>query len=204
MKAVIIPRLLLLLITLLCLQSAEIPALAAGAEKADLPVLLTSCGQSLGPEKIRIFLKRLQMDHAYIAQASAKELIDKKSSGAPYKSIIIVTGSSLKGMGAAGVSINDELARAKGLIDEARKQGIKIIGAHVEGMARRSQGAAPGDNSDEQSIDAVCPFSALLLIKKEGNEDGRFTAISKEKNIPLIEFEKNADLEQALRNLFAR
>ena len=197
-------KVFLLLLPLLFLVCAELVGPALAAEKAELPVLLTSCGQSLGPEKLKIFLKKLQLDHVYNAQATAKELVEKKNSGAPFKSIIIVTGSSLKGMGAAGVSINDELARAKALIEEAKRQGIKIIGAHVEGMARRSQGAAPGDNSDEQSIDAVCPFSSVLLIKKEGNEDGRFTTISKEKNIPMIEFEKNAELEQVLRNLFAR
>jgi hypothetical protein len=204
MKAFFKPRALLLLLPLLMLLFVELIPPAFGAEKAELPVMLTSCGQSLGPEKLKIFLKKLQMDHVYNAQAPAKDLIEKKNSGAPFKSIIIVTGSSLKGMGAAGVSINDELARAKGLIEEAKRQGMKIIGAHVEGMARRAQGAAPGDNSDEQSIDAVCPFSSLLLIKKEGNEDGRFTTISKEKNIPMMEFEKNAELEQVLRSLFAR
>jgi hypothetical protein len=175
---------------------------AAGAEKAGLPVLLTSCGQSPGPVKIQVFLKKLQLDYAYNLQATAKDLIAKKASGTPFKTVVIVTGASLKGMGAAGVSVNDEIARTKALIEEAKKQGIKIIGAHVEGMARRAQGAAPGDNSDEMSIDAVCPFSSLLVVRKDGNEDGRFTTISKNKNIPLIEFEKNLELEQVLANLF--
>jgi hypothetical protein len=183
-------------------ESAPYLKASAGAEKAGLPVLVTSCGQSPGPVKIQVFLKKLQLDYAYNLQATAKDLAAKKASGTPFKTIIIVTGASLKGMGAAGVSVNDEIARTKGLIEEAKKQGIKIIGAHVEGMARRAQGAAPGDNSDEMSIDAVCPYSSLLVVRKDGNEDGRFTTISKNKNIPLIEFEKNLELEQVLANLF--
>jgi len=180
-----------------------LPGLLVPAEKAGLPVLLTSCGQSPGPVKIQVFLKKLKMDHVYNLQATAKDLTAKKESGAPFKSLIIVTGASLKGMGAAGVSINDEIARTKALIEEAKRQGIKVIAAHVEGMARRAQGAAPGDNSDEQSIDAVCPASSLMIIRKDGNEDGRFTAISKAGgNIPLIEFEKNLDIEQILIDLF--
>jgi hypothetical protein len=175
---------------------------AAAAEKAGLPVLLTSCGQSPGPTKIQVFLKKLQLDHVYNLQATAKDLQAKKSAGAPFRSLIIVTGASLKGMGAAGVSITDEIARTKALIEEAGKQGIKVIGSHIEGMARRAQGAAPGDNSDEMSIDAVCPFSSLMVIRKDGNEDGRFSAISKGKNIPLIEFEKNLELERVLVSLF--
>ena len=66
-----------------------------------------------------------------------------------------------------------------------------IIGAHVEGMERRAKNAAPGDNSDEQSIDAVCPLSQVMIVRKDGDEDGRFTTISKAKKIPLVTFEKN-------------
>jgi hypothetical protein len=193
---------LLLVCTLLAAGMLAAPA-AEKAEKAGLPVLLASCGQSPGPVKVEVFLKRLKLDYTSIPRATANDLAERKKKGAPFKSIIIVTGASLKGMGAAGVSINDELERTKGLIAEARKQGIKIIGAHVEGMARRSQGAAAGDNSDELSIDAVCPQASLLLIRKDGNEDGRFTAISKSKTIPLLQFEKNMDLENLLKTLLA-
>jgi hypothetical protein len=201
---VLIRSMAFLLVFLFLLPVTSLLPIANSAEKAALPVLLTSCGQSPGPVRIQVFLKKLQLDHVYNPQATSKDLIARKTAGAPFKSVIIVTGASLKGMGAAGVSINDEIARAKALIEEARKQGIKVIAAHIEGMARRAQGAAPGDNSDELSIDAVCPSSALLLIRKDGNEDGRFTTISKGNNIPMIEFEKNLELEQVLNNLFAK
>jgi hypothetical protein len=71
-------------------------------------------------------------------------------------------------------------------------------------MKRRSQGAAAGDTTDEQSIDAVAPNSAILLVLKEGNSDGRFTAIAQAKKIPLIEFEKTLDLIPTLEKLFAK
>jgi hypothetical protein len=152
---------------------------------------------------MQVFLKRLNLDFSYLPRATASDLIQKKGSGTPFKSLIIVSGASLKGMGAAGVSINDELERTKALINEAKKEGIKVIGAHIEGMARRAQGAAPGDNSDELSIDAVCPQSSLLIVRKDGDEDGRFTKISKSRNIPMISFEKNMELENLLKTLFA-
>jgi hypothetical protein len=172
--------------------------------KLDQPVLLTSCGQSPGPLKIKVFFGRLNMDYVYNMQATVNDLAAKKKEGKPFKSLIVVTGASLKGMGAAKVSMEEELDRVKKLIAEAKKQGIKIVGAHVEGMERRAQGAAPGDNSDEQSIDAVCPQSDLLLVRKDGDEDRRFTAISTGKKIPLVTFEKNMELADVLKNLYQK
>ncbi len=174
------------------------------AQTAEEPVVLTSCGQSPGPVRLKIFMQRLKIDFDYNLQATAQDLISKKAEGKPYKTLIIVTGASLKGMGAAGVSVDDELSRTKELIAEANKQGIKIIGSHIEGMARRSQGATAGDNSDEQSIDAVCPNSSIMLVKKEGDSDGRFTTISKGKDIPLIIFEKNLEISDVLKKLFKK
>jgi len=172
--------------------------------KAELPVLITSCGQSNAPTTIKVVMQRLKMTFDIDPLATPETLQAKAKAGTPYKTLIITMGASLKGMGAAGIEIDDELARAAALIAEARKQGIEIIGAHIEGMKRRSQGAAAGDTTDEQSIDAVAPSSAILLVYKEGNADGRFTTISQSKKIPLIEFEKTVDLIPTLEKLFAK
>jgi hypothetical protein len=174
-------------------------AFAQAAPKADTPVLVTSCGQSPGPLKITVFLKRLGIEHDYKSDATPQDLGAKK-----YKTVIIVTGASLKGMGADGVSMKDELTRTDALIAAAKKANIKMIGAHIEGMARRSQGASAGDNSDEQSIDAVCPRAQILLIRKDGDEDGRFTTISKKQNIPMLVFDKNLEIEGVLKTLFGK
>ena len=180
-------------LTILVLMAAISPLFAQDKEiKAELPALITSCGQSPGPLKLKVFMKRLQMDHEYSLQEDGK----------PFKTLIIVTGASLKGMGAAGISIKDELERAKALIEEANKQKILVIGSHIEGMARRAQGAALGDNSDEMSIDAVCPASGLMIIRKDGDEDGRFSTMSKAKEIPMLAFEKNMELGDVLKKLF--
>ena len=167
--------------------------------KAPGQVLITSCGQSPGANSMNVLARRAAIQYTLKEDATAKDLATKQ-----YRSLIIVTGASLKGMGAAGVSIEDELKRAEALIAEARKQGMTVIGAHVEGMSHRAQGAAPGDNSDEMSIDAVCPKANFMIVRKDGNEDGRFTAISKSKNIPLVLFEKNLELVDVLKGVFAQ
>lgn len=194
-----VPRLLFLVFISSLLSFAVNQAVAQTASE---PVLLTSCGQSPGPVRLKIFLQKLNINFDYSLQAKAEDLIARKKEGKPYKSMIIVTGASLKGMGAAGVSMDDEITRTKALIAEAKKQGIKVIGSHIEGMARRSQGATAGDNTDEMSIDAVCNVCDLMIVKKEGDSDGRFTTISKGKKIPLILFEMNTEISDVLKKVY--
>ncbi len=183
---------------------AMLPAGQAAAAKADQPILVTSCGQSLGTATIKVILQRDKLTYDIEPLATPETLQAKAKSGAPYKSLIIVMGASLKGMGAAGISIDDEVSRAAALIAEARKQGLTVIGAHVGGLKNRAQGAAAGDTTDEQSIDAVGPNSNILLVYKEGNADGRFTTIAKAKGIPLIEVEKLLELAPVFLQIYAK
>ncbi len=193
-----------LIVFLLILLVPAAFLLAQPEPLAKPPVLLTSCGQSPGPAIIKVVMQRLNIEFELNPLATAASLQQKKAAGQPYGSVIVVMGASLKGMGAAGISIEDEIKRISQLIEEAKKEGVTVIGSHVEGMKRRSQGASAGDTTDEQSIDAVAPNSQLLLINKDGNSDGRFTAIAQAKNIPLIEVEKNVDLIKELARIYGR
>jgi hypothetical protein len=186
------------------------PLLTSDTEEptADLPVLITSCGQSPGATMIKVIFMKINFEdpdpaYAINMQAGPEDLISAQEAGTPYKSLIIVMGASLKGMGAAGISIDDELSRIKSLINEAQKQNITLIGAHIEGMKRRAQGAAPGDNTDELSIEAVAPNSDILVINKEGDEDRRFSIIAEKNNIPMIAVNKNLELMEELEKLFS-
>jgi len=179
-------------------KPAAAPA-AASKTQAQAPVFLTSCGQSPGAARVNVFLRKLGVDYDLKDTGTVKDMAAK-----PYKTLIIVTGSSLKGMGGAGVSIEDELSRATALIAEAKKRGMTVIGAHVEGMERRAKNAAPGDNSDEMSIDAVCPKANFLIVRKDGDEDGRFTALGKKSNIPVVRFEKSLELNDVLKGVFGK
>jgi hypothetical protein len=145
---------------------------------------------------LNVILRRVGVAYDINTLATPQDLKTK-----PYKTLIVTMGSSLKGMGAAGISIDDELKRIGELIDAAHKAKITVIGAHIEGMKRRAQGADAGDTTDEQSIDAVAPKSDLLLIIKEGDSDGRFTAISQGRKIPMVLAEKNMDLVAALEKI---
>jgi hypothetical protein len=165
------------------------------------PVLLTSCGQSPGPQQMLFFLRRLGVEHELAERATAQNLVERQRAGKPVGTLIVVTGASLKGMGAAGTSMRDELTRTEALLAEAKRQGVTVICAHVEGMARRAQGATTGDNSDEQSIDAVCPKADLMIVRQDGNADRRFSTISEGQKVPLVLYEKNMELSDVLKRV---
>lgn len=202
MKAIFRIFSLLFLAFLLGANSLFLGAGQASPPKASPPILLTACGQSPDTSTMKVVIQRLKIPYDLVELATVQDLAKKKSSGTPYKTIIILMGASLKGMGAAGISIDDEIKRTSELMAAAKRDKILIIGVHIGGMKRRAQGATVGDNTDELSIDAVAPKSDMLLVLKEGNEDGRFTVISKQKKIPMIEVEKNLDLIPEIEKLF--
>ena len=165
--------------------------------KVELPLIVTTCGQSPGALMIWVLCKQIKLPCDRADLLKAEDLKSKAEEGNPYKTLIITTGTSMKGMGAAGVDIDYEVARIKAVIEEAKKEGILIIGAHIEGMARRV------DATDAASIALVIPESKLLLIREDSNEDGYFTKAAEELNIPIITFKETLDLTDVFKKLFS-
>jgi len=58
---------------------------------------------------IKVVLQKLNIEFELNPLATAASLQQKKAAGQPYGSVIVVMGASLKGMGAAGISIEDEI-----------------------------------------------------------------------------------------------
>jgi len=188
--------------------------------KAQFPLLTTSAGQSPDVTTINIVCEEAGLPYDYCDVPSVEliqagvGLADKESGegfhvevhtdlekypkGTPYKTIIIAIGASLKGMGASGLTVNDEVARLKSIIDFCKQNGIFIIGAHVGGSSKR--GAPGGDN--ERMIDAVAPLADYLIVTADGNKDGRFNKIASENDIPLSEIEYALELVDLLKEVF--
>jgi len=195
------------------LQKSESP-------KAQYPILTTSAGQSPDVTTINIVCEEAGIMYDYCDVPSVELIqagvglagkesgegfhaevhtdLEKYPTGTPYRTVIIAIGASLKGMGASGLTVNDEVARLKKIIDFCKQNGIFIIGAHVGGSSKR--GAPGGDN--EKMIDAVAPFADYLIITSDGNKDGRFNKIAAEKNIPLAEIEYALELVDLLKQVF--
>ena len=159
---------------------------------AELPLLITTAGQSPGALTVSVLCKRNKIDSNYEKLVKAEDLTSKS-----YKTLVISMGTSLKGMGAAGTNIIDELDRIEKLIEEARKQNMLIIGVHIEGEARRT-------GHCEKSIDLVAPRVDFLIVRSDGNKDGRFDLIAKEKNIPMIIIEEIIELNDLLKGMFGK
>ena len=164
--------------------------------KVELPLIATTCGQSPGALMVWVLCKQIKLPCDRADLLKAEDLKAKAEEGSPYKTLIITTGTSMKGMGAAGVDIDFEVARIKAIIEEAKKEGILIIGAHIEGMARRV------DATDAASIATVIPQSNLLLVREDSNEDGYFTKAAEELGIPIITFKETLDLTGIFKKLF--
>jgi hypothetical protein len=203
---------------LFCLQTEGFQT--SETQKAQYPLLTTSAGQSPDVETVNIICEEagIMYDYCDVVTAELIEMgvglageeervgfhmevntdFEKFPKGTPYKTLIIAIGASLKGMGASGLTVNDEVARLKEIIDYCKKNGIFIIGAHVGGSSKR--GAPGGDN--ERMIDAVAPFCDYLIITSDGNKDGRFDKISEDNTIPLTEIEYALELVDILKKMF--
>lgn len=163
------------------------------------PIIVTTCGQSPGA-----LMFKLECDVVGIACTendllTVTELQAQCDPAQPtqwVKVLVITTGTSLKGMGAAGVDVDSEVARCIALIEEAKKQGITVIVAQIEGPGRRV------DEYDEKTIASLSPLADLLITRADINGDGYFTNLATEKGIPQIFINETLDLEVLLPLLF--
>jgi len=119
--------------------------------------------------------------------------------GTSYKSIVFAIGASLKGMGASGLTVDQEIARLKNLISYAKENEIFIIATHVGGVSTRGN---PGSDN-EKMIDAVAPFADLIIVTADGNKDGRFNEIAEKKNIPLVVVNYALDMVDVLKQAYS-
>jgi hypothetical protein len=150
-------------------------AFAVEAPKLNGPFIVTTCGQSPGAVMVRMSAMQ-----AKIVANHDNKLTAEKLAATGAKTLIVTSGTSMKGMGAAGTSVENEIARCTALIAEAKKLGMTVVGAHIEGMARRT------DSSDAASIEAVMKDADVILVVKDSDSDGFFTKYAQEHNKPLI------------------
>ena len=85
--------------------------------------------------------------------------------------VILVVGSSTKGLGSAGTDINEENVRAEAFAKAAKENKFNIVLVHVGGEQRRGAQADP-------IIRTVVPAAKLVMVVKTGNADGLFNTLA--------------------------
>jgi hypothetical protein len=152
------------------------------------PLLITSAGQSPDAQLASILARRAGIEHTLSNMATASDLAGMKSLG-------IVVGASLKGLGAAGLDTNREKERVRSLIAEANRRNIPVLFFHLGGDQRRGQ-------LTDELITEYLPLARWALIVKSGNHDGLMTRLSNDRKIPLHEVERTTDGAAPLRDAF--
>jgi hypothetical protein len=158
------------------------------AQKFDQPVLISSAGQSADVKLVKMLAQRQSLNDTTILMAKPSDL-----SG--IKTLIMVPGFSSKGLGAAGVSQQEEYERVQSLIKAANEKKIPIVMLHIGGNARRK-----GQSDSFNQI--VADNSKFMIVVRQGDEDGFFTTIANDKKIPLTLVDKISETEIPLGNLF--
>lgn len=175
-------------ISLLALAAlaAPSPAPAATLEK---PALVTSIGQASDIVVVKALLNtQLKMDLAVNPLAQPADL-------AGLKTLIVVVGSSAKGLGAAGLDMSREIARAQALLSAARAQKIAVLVLHTGGEARRGK-------TSNDLIDIVVPEADQVIVVAGGNKDKAFNTLAARRNAPVVEVEKLAGVGAAVKTAF--
>lgn len=189
---------LFLLTVLFSISAAAAFAAPSGADapKGEEPLLITNAGQGPGGKMGRLLLTKADVvkEMTYNAEPKPEDL---EKGG--YKTMVVVIGSSAKGLGASGITIDQEIDRLNAMMAKAKELKIQVIAAHIEGKARRGK---PG-SADERSIDAILPGASHIVVSKEGDADGKFTDFAKEHNIPITYLESAMDFTAFTKAMYA-
>ncbi|MCF8346232.1 MAG: DUF6305 family protein [Bacteroidales bacterium] len=152
------------------------------------PVLITSAGQSADVKLVKLLAMRQSID-------AETKLMAGESDLEGIETLVIVPGFSSKGLGAAGISQEDEYNRVEALVEAANRKSIPIVMLHVGGKARR------GGQSDSY-CQIIAENSKEMIVVNQGNEDGFFTKIAETKGIPITGVEKISEAADPLGRLF--
>lgn len=163
-------------------------SLFACAQQFEQPILISSAGQSADVKLVKMLAARQELDANTVLMAKPADLEGMKS-------LLIVPGFSSKGLGAAGISQEEEMNRVQELVEAANNNNIPIIMMHVGGNARR-KGQSDAFNS------LIANNSKHMIVVAQGNEDNFFTDIATEKGIPLEIVEKISEAAAPLGALY--
>ena len=183
-----------------------IPMFAFAAVSGDEPLtigtpfMITNAGQGPGGKMGRLLVSRAgtltededfyYVDVPYAADVDARD----------YSAIVIVIGSTDKGLGATGITIDQEIARVDEVVARANEKGVPVIA----GMLEKDKRSDVKTNSNERCIDAVCPHASWMIVTADVNTDGRYDAFKAENGTPLTVLDSSMDFISLVQQAFVK
>lgn len=198
---------LLALIVTVLVVAIPLPLFAAvsGApvKNYDCPFLLTSAGQGPGSKQLRLLInmtKAFKLGTDFYLEDEPLPRLAEIDTG-KYNVLVAVIGTTDKGLGASGITIEDEINNLKKVIEHAQAQNMPIIAVHIEQDKRAPKLPT---NGNERIIDLICPVSDWMIVLKASNPDGRFTKISEQYGIPLTIVDSALEFSQLCQKIFVK
>ena len=183
-----------------------IPVFAFAAVSGDEPLtigtpfMITNAGQGPGGKMGRLLVSRAgtltededfyYVDVPYAADVDARD----------YSAIVIVIGSTDKGLGATGITIDQEIARVDEVVARANEKGVPVIAVMLE----KDKRSDVKTNANERCIDAVCPHASWMIVTADVNTDGRYDAFKAENGTPLTILDSSMDFISLVQQAFVK
>ncbi len=165
-----------------------------------LPMLITNAGQGPGGKMARLLVSQtktivLNKDFWYKSEPIEKDLKER-----PYKALMVIIGSSDKGLGASGITIDQEIARLQKMVKTAKDNKMPIIAVLLE----KDKRSTIATNPNERCIDTICPSADWMIVIKGGNTDQRFDKLKAKYKIPLTIIDNAIDFTELCKKIFVK
>ncbi|MFA6366344.1 MAG: DUF6305 family protein [Candidatus Hydrogenedentales bacterium] len=165
-----------------------------------LPMLITNAGQGPGGKMARLLVsqtKTIVLDQDFWYKSEPVETDIKER---PYKALMVIIGSSDKGLGASGITIDQEIARLQKMVKTAKDGKLPIIAVLLE----KDKRSTIATNPNERCIDTICPSADWMIVIKGGNTDQRFDKLKAKYKIPLTVIDNAIDFTELCKKIFVK
>ncbi len=165
-----------------------------------LPMLITNAGQGPGGKMARLLVSQtkiivLDQDFWYKSEPVETDIKER-----PYKALMVIIGSSDKGLGASGITIDQEIARLQKMVKTAKDGKLPIIAVLLE----KDKRSTIATNPNERCIDTICPSADWMIVIKGGNTDQRFDKLKAKYKIPLTVIDNAIDFTELCKKIFIK
>ncbi|HWR12257.1 MAG TPA: DUF6305 family protein [Rectinemataceae bacterium] len=194
--------LLLVLAALFVVTPGFVFAASSGdpVKQYGLPMLITNAGQGPGGKMARLLVsqtKTIALDQDFWYKSEPVETDIKER---PYKALMVIIGSSDKGLGASGITIDQEIARLQKMVKTAKDGKLPIIAVLLE----KDKRSTIATNPNERCIDTICPNADWMIVIKGGNTDQRFDKLKAKYKIPLTIIDNAIDFTELCKKIFVK